>query len=346
MSIEQEKALGGEDEEISSFLEQEDSKYGKNSNESPKPIEPEMPSPKTNLGTARSVQIAEESSISGANDGYWKNVPLENLPSGGMFYAEGSELTIRAATVSEIRHWSTIDEDDVLDIDDKLNFIIEKCTRFKIKGGQSWLTWRDILEIDRLYVIFLIHEISFPDGQNELFVKLQCAETCSEDGKFNDDVKVRSSMLQFFEFPAELEPWYSSEYRCFEVVSQKLNETFYLYMPTIGVIERLRKRIAEAKNLNRQIDKSFIKIAPYIIQDWTKFGQQEYAALQSETLGWHINKFTFITKFVDQVQTSRDNSVTAQCPKCGAKLTSSIFSSNSFTVKDLFLISGRLDQLI
>lgn len=40
MSIEQEKALGGE-EEISSFLEQEDSKYGKNSNDAPKSVEAE-----------------------------------------------------------------------------------------------------------------------------------------------------------------------------------------------------------------------------------------------------------------------------------------------------------------
>lgn len=345
MPTEQEKDLDN-DGEVASFLEQQDSKYGKNSSEKLVQPEPQQSIPQTNLGKARSAQISEESSISGANDGYWKNVPLENLPSGGMFYAEGSELTIRAATVSEIRHWSTIDEDDVLDIDDKLNFIIEKCTRFKIKGGQSWLTWRDILEIDRLYIIFLIHEITFPDGQNELLIRLQCTETCAEDGKFNDEVKVRSSMLQFFEFPADLEQWYSSEYKCFEVVSQKLNETFYLYMPTIGVIERLRKRISEAKSLNRQIDKAFIKIAPYVIQDWSKFGQQEYAGLQSESLGWHINKFTFITKFVDQVQGSRENSVTSQCPKCGAKLASSIFSSDSFTVKDLFLISGRLDQLI
>lgn len=345
MPTEQEKALDHESE-VKAFLEQEDSRHGKNSDHEPAEIKMERPSPSPSLGKSRASQLAEESSISGANDGYWKNVPLENLPSGGLFYAEGSELTIRAATVSEIRHWSTIDESDVLDIDDKLNFIIEKCTRFKIMGGKSWLTWRDILEIDRLYIIFLIHEISFPEGQNELSVRLQCTETCSEDGRFNDEVKVRSNMLQFFEFPAELERWYSSEYRCFEVVSQKLNETFYLYMPTIGVIERLRKRIAEVKSKNLPIDKAFVKIAPYIIQDWSKFGKLDYSNLQSETIGWHINKFTFITKFVDLVQEARENSITSMCPKCGAKLTSSIFSSTSFTVKDLFLISGRLDQLI
>lgn len=332
-----------DEDSIESFLEQEDLKYGMNSNSQIDPA-PEKERAQS-LGTAVSARL-NESSVSGANDNFWKNIPLENLPSGGLFYADGTELTVRAATVSEIRHWSTIDEDDILDIDDKLNFIIEKCTRLKIKGGQSWLTWRDILEVDRLYIIFLIHEITFPNGQNDLFVKLQCNETCSEEGKFNDEVKVRSSMLQVFDFPEELRQWYSPQYRCFEVVSTKLNETFYLYMPTIGVIERIRKRISEIKAQGKQVDKAFIRIAPYLIQDWTKFNAQDYANLQNETFGWHINKFTFVTKFVEQVQAARDNSINTVCPKCGAKLTSTLFSSDSFTVKDLFLISGRLDELI
>ena len=328
---------------IESFLEQEDLKYGMNSN-SKVDQSPEKDRSQ-GLGTAISARL-NESSVSGANDNFWKNIPLENLPSGGLFYAEGTELTVRSATVSEIRHWSTIDESDILDIDDKLNFIIEKCTRFKIKGGQSWLTWRDILEVDRLYIIFLIHEITFPNGQNDLFVNLQCTETCAEEGRFNDDVKVKSSMLQIFDLPEELRQWYSPQYRCFEVVSTKLDETFYLYMPTIGVIERLRKRISEIKVQGKQVDKAFIRVAPYLIQDWTKFNAQDYSNLQNSTFDWHLNKFTFITKFVEQVQGARDNSLTTVCPKCGAKLTSTLFSSDSFTVKDLFLISGRLDELI
>jgi hypothetical protein len=342
MGNEQDRPLNQEDE-VQAFLESEDAKYGKNSNNSNKSIEPEKPV--TSLGQAISAGPIQ-STISGANDNFWKNIPLENLPSRGLFYAKGSELTVRAATVSEIRHWSTIDDSDVLDIDDKLNFIIEKCTRFKVNGGQSWLTWRDISEVDRLYIIFVIHEITFPEGQNELFTKIACTQTCSEDGAWSDDVKVRSNMLQLFDLPEEVEVWYSDEYRCFEVVSQKLNETFYLYMPTLGVIERLRKRIAESKLTGRQIDKSFIKIAPYLIQDWSKFGQEQYSSIQSESFSWNLNKFTFITKFSEMMQASRDNSIGTICPKCGSKLSSSIFSSDSFTIKDLFLISGRLNELI
>lgn len=341
----QEMAPNENEEEIASFLESEDVKYGKNSNE---PIKPEKPIEKiveNGLGLARSAQF--ESTVSGANDNFWKNLPLENLPSRGLFYPEGAELTFRSASASEIRQWSTIDESDILDIDDKLNFIIEKCTRFKVRGGESWLTWRDILEIDRLFIVFLIHEITFPEGQNELFVKLECAaQTCAEEDRYTDDVKVRSQMLQLFEMPEELMEWYSPEYRCFKVESSKLNETFYLYAPTLGVLERLRKRISELRATGISIDKAFIKMAPYMIQDWSKFNAKQYSQLSSESLGWHQNKFTFITKFSEMMQSARDNSIVTLCPKCGAKLSSTIFSRDSFTIKDLFLISGRLNQLV
>lgn len=336
------------EKEIESFLESEDLKYGKNVTE-PTPVKE---SPKAEalvqpgLGMARSAQI-ENSTVSGANDNFWKNLPLTNLPSKGLFYPDGAELTFRAATAAEIRHWSTIDDGDILDIDDKLNFIIEKCVRFKLNGGQTWLSWRDVLEIDRLYIVFLIHEITFPDGQNELFVNLECnAAACSEEERYSDEVKVRSQMLQLFEMPEELMQWYSPQYRCFEVVSDKLKETFYLYAPTIGSIERLRKRIAETKSQGRQVDKAFIKVAPYLIQDWSSFGPAEYAQLFNASLGWHMNKFTFITKFSEMMQAARANSIVTSCPKCGSKLTSPIFSRDSFTIKDLFLISGRLSQLV
>ena len=263
-----------------------------------------------------------------------------------MFYPDGAELTIRSAEVGEIRHWSTMDEGDVLEVDDTLNFIMEKCTRFKMNNGRSWMTWRDILEIDRLFIIFLIYEITFPSGQNELFAKFECFTGCTEEDRFSDKIKVRSQMLQMFDLPEELMQWYSPDLKCFMVQSTKLNETFYLYMPTLGNIERLRKQIAEAKNNNRQVDKAFIKMAPYLIQDWSKFNRDEYGRLQNQSFAWHINKFTFVTKFAEQMQMARSSMVSTACPKCGSTLTAPIFSQFSFTVKDLLLISGRLNELV
>lgn len=339
-----EDLVKSDDSEINSFLEAEDQKYGKNVSDPIVKKSPIKPLDKIDLGRSKSTLL--ESTISSANDNFWKTIPLENLPSRGMFYPDGSEITVRSATVNEIRHWSTIDENDMLDIDDQLNFIIEKCVRFKVRGGEYWLSWRDLAEMDRLYIIFVIYEITFPDGQNELYSKIECTTTCAEDGRYKDEVKVRSSMLQLFEMPSELMEWYSPQYKCFEIISDKLNETFYLYAPTIGVIERLRKRISDVRNQGHQVDKAFIRMAPYLIQDWSKFGADQYNALLNNSFGWHVNKLTFIIKFSKLMKEAKRTSISTICPKCGSKIIVNLFSQDSFTIEDLFLISGRLNQLV
>jgi hypothetical protein len=282
-----------EDEGLA-FLEKQDALYGKNKDVSK--VLTEEPKPIINsLGKALTPMI--ESTVGGPNDSYWKNIPLQNLPSKGLFYPEGSEITIKSASVSEIRQWSTIDESDMLDVDDKLNYIIEKCCRFKIKGGQSWLSWRDISELDRLALIFLIQEITFPSDQNSLFLKFECDTSCVGETKWSDKVKVTSQMLQFIDLPDDLMKYYSEEYKCFEIVSQKLNETFYLYMPTIGAIEKLRARISDARSKNRNLDAAFIQISPYLIQDWHSLNQQAFADLNTQSYGWHINKSSHFNSF-------------------------------------------------
>ena len=323
------------------FLEKQDQLHGKNSDG--KAQSPE-PAPKNSLGKARTPML--ESTIGGANDSHWKNVPLENLPSRGMFYPNGAEITIKAATVAEIRQWSTIDEADLLDVDDKLNYVIEKCCRLKIKGGQQWLSWRDISELDRLALIFMIQELTFPADQNSIYIKFQCPGPCADEEKWEEEIKIKSPMMTFIDYPNDVMNYYSESLKCFEVRSEKLNETFYLYMPTIGAVEKLRARITEGRKQGRKPDAAFVPIAPYLIQDWNSFNQEAYQQLAQSSFSWHINKFTFIKKFTEKIENARNSSVSTLCPKCGKPVSSPLFSKSGFTVKDIFLISGGLDELI
>lgn len=334
---------GNTPEEALSFLEQTDKAYGKNTSESiaPKqtPVEP------TSLGQA-TVPETPASTISGANDSFWKNIPLENLPSAGNFYPDDTEITVRAANVGEVRHWSTIDEGDMLDVDDKLNFILEKCIRIKTKSASTWLSWRDIADVDRMYLEFAIHEYTFPNKENVLITKFECENTCEGDSKYTTEVRTTSSLIQSFDMPDEISVYYKPEYKCFEVVSEKLNETFHLYAPTLGAVERIRQKISLDRKKNKTIDKAFIKIVPYLVQDWSSFDEKAFNALRNESMSWHGNKFAFITRFAELFQQAKPNSVYLECPKCGSKMTSSLFLGSGFTIKSLFLVSGRLNELV
>jgi hypothetical protein len=123
----------------------------------------------TTLGKAekfKEEEFFEDSPL--AADLGWKNVPVENLPSQGLFYEVGTQVAIRAAGVAEIRHWSTIDENDLLGVDDMLNFIIEKCCRIKVPGKPG--TYKDLKEIDRFSLIFAIRDFTFKNGENKMYV--------------------------------------------------------------------------------------------------------------------------------------------------------------------------------
>jgi hypothetical protein len=255
-------------EDAQSFLEQTDRAYGKNSMEAEKPV--------NSLGNAAMTEQPIASTISGANDSFWKNIPIQNLPSGGIFYPDDTEITVRAATVGEIRHWSTIDESDALNIDDMLNFILEKCLRIKTKDTAAWLSWRDICDVDRMYLIFAIHEQTFPNKENVLWTRFECLGECSNESKFSTEVRTTSSLLQNYEIHEELSPYFRPDYKCFEVVSEKLNETFYLYAPTLGAIERIKAKITADRKKRKTVDRAFIKALPYLIQDWHSFDDAEY----------------------------------------------------------------------
>jgi len=325
-------------EEALSFLEQTDKAYGKNS--VPKETAPK----KSSLGQARAPE--EPSSISGANDSPWKNIPIENLPSAGLFYPDGIEITTRAASVAEIRHWSTIDESDMLDVNDKLNFILEKCIRIKTADASIWLSWRDIVEIDRMYLIFTIHEQTFPAKENILWTRFECEKACDGEKRYSTEVRASASLMQHFQMDPEFEKYYRPDYKCFEIESKKMGETFHLYAPTLGNIEKITNRVIADRKKGKQIDKAFVKIAPYLIQDWSQFSDEDFTSMRMQSIGWHQNKFPFINRFAELYQAAKPNSVKMICPKCGSEMKSPLFLGSSFTIKSLFLISGRLDELV
>lgn len=295
-----------------------------------------------NTGKAATKEKSKtKSKLSQPNELGLKNIPLENLPSKGKFYVDGFSLAIKSATVAEIRHWSTIDETDMLSIDDQLNYILERCSEVRI--DDEIVSWKEILEIDRFFIIFKIQELTFPNGENHLPHRFEC--NCSET-KYSERLPIESSMLRIFDFPDELTQFYSVEDRSYSVKSEKMNAEFNIYMPTLGTMNRLREIIIELTATGQEIDRAFIKIVPYLVGNWESLNISAYSALNHESLTWNIPKFTFISKFADEIQKAKRQLLKADCPLCGSKIDSRIFLDSSFTVKDLFLISTGFSELV
>jgi hypothetical protein len=150
----------------------------------------DQPATPNNFGKAQSV--------SPAFDTGWKNLPVDILPSKGVYYPDGTKLAIRSAEVKEIRHFSTIDDDDRLDIEDKLSYILDRCLRmdFPNDGVVSYL---DLKQEDRFFIIMAIRDLTFVRGENSIM--LQTSKKCDEtpDCPFNNGIELRTGVLSSYE---------------------------------------------------------------------------------------------------------------------------------------------------
>jgi hypothetical protein len=327
-----------DDEEAARFLEEKDRLHGVNTivEKTDEVITPEPPS----LGKVASYP--NEVELSPASESTWKILRLDTLPSKGMFYPQGAEIFLRSAKTKEIRHWSTIDEDDPIDVREKINFILNSCTKFHNSGGRP-LNFNDFVEIDRYHILFRIYELTFPNQENKLWANIKCENTTC--GHVNR-TQVLSMNLRGFELPKDLMKWYSEEHRCFVVVSEKLNETFTLHMPTIGVDTKFRQKRTDEISKGTEIDESFYDFGPYLIPEWRSLTPQTLTDLKFTSNLWPDNKFMFIHKFTNELKKASLNRAASLCEKCKQITESHIFLEGSFTVKDFFIVSAGLDELI
>jgi hypothetical protein len=185
--------------------------------------------------------------------------------------------------------------------------------------------------------------LTFPNQENKLWANIKCENT--KCGHVNQ-TQVVSQNLRGFKVPDELMKWYSPEERCFKVVSDKLQETIRIYMPTIGIENRFDQKLQKERETGIEIDKSFYEFGPYLVKEWRTATSQNLSQLKMASLGWQENKFVFIHKFTKMLKEASLNKATVACEKCKEVTESHIFLEGSFTVKDIFIISAGLDELI
>ena len=287
------------------------------------------------LGRAASY-IEAEHTKSVIEENGWIRLKPNLLPSQGMFYPAGTDITIRAASAGEIRQWSTLDEDDILSLDDALNRIVDKCCRVRFPSMMG--SFKDLKEIDRFYVIFAIREYTFKRGENILNADFSC-KGC---GKAEKSTIVKE-MLSYYTPVDELQTRFSETERCFHLKLVN-GEEIRLYLPTLGVMSYIKGYIRE-KNQNREeYDQAFIKWAPFLFPDWRVLNPGVYTQTLQDSYIWSNSKISVIDWFVDKMQKTVKAELKKTCSSCGVEVTAPIMFPGG--VKSLFLISDITSLLL
>jgi len=246
---------------------------------------------KNGLGKASMARFSNDTLDSDTHLGY-VDVKMEDVPSVGMFYPADTTIKIRSARVAEIRHFSTLDESNIIDIEEKLNQIIKGCVR--IQSGTRMLSYKDILEEDRIYLLLLIRDLTFPEPENKIMIKHQ------HDGK-NMDVELSVKHLQTEDIDSEIAPYYSEEARAFVIQTKSAGEVV-MRPPSIGVMEEVTKFIQVRQRERKTFDQAFLQILPYITTDWRGFGSKVIFEKEIEFQGWNEKKYMVIYRLAERMK--------------------------------------------
>ena len=264
----------------------------------------------------------------------WMVLDQQELPSKGKFYPHDTVIKIRSARAAEIRHFSTMDENNYIDMEEKLNHIVEMCTQ--ITAGDKRLSYKDILEEDRIVILLSIRDLTFPEPENKLILKGKTEHT-----KIPVDIELSTRYLVATQVPNEIEAYYSSKERTYVIKTRSAGEV-RMRPPSIGVMQEITKYLKDRQEKEVEFDKAFIQVLPYITPDWRQLNLPKIFNLEVDYKAWDQNKFMVIYRLAEKMKIGVDTTLEMEYDGEVAKAPLDFPGG----IKSLFIISDLAGELL
>lgn len=205
----------------------------------------------------------------------FRSISTDNLPSRGRFNKPGMMVKVRAATTEEIKHYSALDENDLLDVDDHINKIISSTTRITYEDGTVG-TPGDLKEADKYYLFFTIRDITMTNRQRQH--NLTQSATCPKC-HIKLTQQIDNTVFSNYQIAPEIERHYDAEQRCFVLRHESFDNPVKVYVPSIGVIKYIKSylsRKAQEKRAGKDVyyDQKFITKAQFMVGDHRKLNDE------------------------------------------------------------------------
>jgi len=294
--------MSKQDEILSQYAESMESENNMDINGNPNPVENVPPRDESRVETIQAVPRERvQTKAEATSEHYhsdprytqnrtgWQPIPIEELPTKGLFYPENASLLIRAARAAEIKHWSTMQDNDaerLNETDEMVNWILEKCVTFK--SDTERLSFEDLKEVDRLYILFAIRELTFLPGQNDLMVPIS-------EGK---EIPLQKEMVDFIEIPEGMMKYYNSEGRCF-TFPMSTGRNVNIFIPSIGVSKWLKSYVAGKQQSREVFDLDFINYAGLLIKNRNNLTVKTYEEMVSSASGWGAEDWSLLSHVRD-----------------------------------------------
>ncbi len=272
----------------------------------------------------------------------YSNINLAILPA-GRFYPRGTKISIRAAKVSEIQAYSMVDDNNFVDITEKMNELLARNVLYVHSDGNKG-SYKNIKDSDRVFLIFMIRELTFQGG-NTLTREASCP-SCSKDFFIPFRSTPSGSVPTTFELhePNEvIEKFYNKDTQAYELVYE--NVSWQLAPPTIGIQEDFYAEIKRNVQVEKKPDVAFMKIMPFLLHDKDSITEENIKAKLKEFNAMNdLVLFQGLNNLVNKM-TVGIKGLKMKCPECGTEVhTDLTFPGGASTLFDIPDVMDRFGK--
>lgn len=268
------------------------------------------------------------------------------LPSKGLFCPKSFISSIRSLNVEEMKYYSEMNESSILDIDEKINFILSRGIKVQVNGKSG--SYKDISVIDKIFYIFALRDITMKAQQRE--VKLTQSVTNPKTGAVVE-IEINNDSFDYHSIDEDIMAFYDEDERGFVFQDESFYAPIKLYVPTIGVTEYIGeyvRRQAEKKEKGEGfINENFIKTVQFMIKDWRllddkdKYISSLYEKYQSFTYDEHM----LISEVKEKINLGIKNTILVNFGEGESALQVRVPINFRGGYKGLFNLSNIFDKL-
>lgn len=276
------------------------------------------------------TQIHPEVITTNISDLKYLSFDIKTLPC-GEFYPIGASLMVRPASVIEIQAYSVVDDNSLHDILDKMNFMLQSCVRIKYADG-SMGSYLDIKDSDRFYIIFLIRELTFQQGNDLISTAI-----CSED-KSEVSIELKRANFRFRKVDEKLKRFYNLDINAYRF-KLKNGQEYDVSPPTIGIQKAFSDYIIKENALGKDQNLSFVKIIPFLLPNRTSITYDGIKAKLAEFESLDDMSFQFLNNAIDKLKLGIEE-LAKKCGACGQEVRTNMTFPNGasgiFVIQDAF----------
>ena len=275
--------------------------------------------------------ISEKTSGSSdrVDDLQYFNFDVRELPC-GEFYPTGTLFMVRPAQVKEIQAYSMVDDNNFYDIVEKMNNMLQSCVRIKYTDGKVG-SYLEIKDQDRLYLVFLIRELTFQQG-NSLAIPARCG--CGSEFQ----VELKRDSFNYHEVDDKLSKFLNLSTKTYQFKTVN-GKDYEISPPNIGLQKAFTDYIIKENNEKKTPNLAFLKIIPFMLAGRTSIS---YDGIKSKLVDFEDMddiSFQFLNAAIGKM-TFGIKELKKSCGECGMEvLTEMTFpngASGIFVIHDAF----------